>query len=145
MASGAGSPTLVESDFLFGLRDSDAHHVHVLKALELHKSGEMAIRVSSSSVIEVQTVLHSRGLASNVIEDALSLMGGILALNRIVDFVPFELGDAVLSERLRANHRGLGYFDSLHAAVCERLQSTMLSSEGAYEALGLRVLDLDKL
>jgi hypothetical protein len=145
VASGAGSQTLVESDFLFGLRESDVHHAHVLKALELHKSGEMAMRVSSSSVIEVQTVLHSRGLASSVVEDALSLMGGILALHGVRDFVPIELGDAVLSERLRADHRGLGFFDSLHAAVCQRLQSTMLSSEGVYETLGLRVVDLDKL
>jgi len=135
----------VESDFLFGLRESDAHHKHVLKGLELHSRGEMVIRVSSSSVIEVQTVLHSRGLPGNVIEDALSLMGGMLALNGIRDFVPFELGDAVLSERLRASHRGLGFFDSFHAAVCERLQSTMLSSEGVYETLGLRVIDLDRL
>lgn len=146
MASGAGAtPTLVEADFLFGLRESDAHHEHVLKGLELHSSGQMAIRVSSSSVIEVQSVLHSRGLASNVIEDALSLMGGMLALHGIQDFVPIGLGDAVLSERLRAEHRGLGFFDSLHAAICTRTQATMLSSEGVYETLGLRVIDLDRL
>lgn len=145
MASRTSSAVLVESDFLFGLRDSDSHHAHVLKALDMHKGGAIVISVLSSSVIEVQAVLHSRGLRNDVIEDALSLMDIILAQYGIRRFVSLELSDTVLSERLRQDYRGLGFFDSLHAAASHRLGIRLLSSEGIYESLGLQVIDLDEL
>lgn len=145
MASRASSAVLVESDFLFALRDSDPHHAHATKALDMHKGGTIAISVLSSSVFEVQAVLHARGLGNDVIEDALSLMDAILAQYGVRRFVSLELSDTVLSERMRQNYRGLGFFDSLHAAASHRLGIRLLSSEGIYESLGLQVMDLDEL
>ncbi len=145
MASRTGSEVLVESDFLFGLRSSDAHHLHIMRALEMHKSGTISIGVLSSAVMEVQVVLHSRGLSYEVIENALSLMDAVLAQHGVRRFVPLELGDAVLAERMRRKDRRLGFFDSQHAAASQRLGISLLSSEEVYDQMGLDVVDLDRL
>ena len=146
MALGAAPErVLVESDFLFGLRSSDGHHAHVVEALKRHRAGALSIQVLSSAVVEVKTVLHSRGLEPDVIEDTLSLMDAILAQHGVRGFIPLELGDAVLAEKMRRKERRLGFFDSLHAAVSQRLAIRLLSSEQAYADLALQVLDLDSL
>ncbi len=145
MVSRAGSEVLVESDFLFGLRGSDRHHSQVMKALEMHRRGAISISILSSSVMEVWAVLLSRGLRTAAVEDSLALIDAILAENDVHRFVPVEMSDAALAERLRGDRKGLGFFDSLHAAVSRRLGINLLSSEGAYENMGLKVMDLDSL
>lgn len=145
MASRAGAEVLVESDFLFGLRSSDPHHSHVMKAFEMHRRGAISISILSSSVMEVFAVLLSRGLGNAAVEDSLALMDAMLSRNGVQRFVPVEMSDAVLAGRLRGDHKGLGFFDSLHAAASRRLGIRLLSSEGAYDDLGLKVMDLDHL
>lgn len=144
MASRTGPEVLVESDFLFGLRDSDVHHPYVMRALTMHSTAAISIGVLSSAVMEVRSVLCSRGRSHEVIEDALSLMDAMLAQRGVRKFVPLELSDAILAERMRTEEKRLGFFDSLHAAVSYRLGIRLLSSEGAYRSLGLEVMDLDK-
>lgn len=144
MASRAGQQeVLIESDFLFGLRKSDLRHPKVLRALKLHTEDTLSIKVLSSAVLEVRAVLYSRGLGYEDIEDAFSLMGAMLADHGVREFVPLELSDVVVAERMRSQDAKLGFFDSLHAAVSRRLKVELLSSEGMYSRLGLPVLDLD--
>ena len=45
---------LVETDFLFGLRESDSRHSKILHALKMHSDGKLAIKVLSSAVLEAQ-------------------------------------------------------------------------------------------
>ena len=142
--SSTGQKVLVESDFLFGLRQSDRRHENVLRALARHSRGNLTIRVLSSAVAEVRTVLYSRGLGPKESEDVLSLMGAMLAEHGVQEYLPIEIADVVVAERLRADQSQLGFFDSLHAATSKRLGIPVLSSEGAYTRLGLAVLDLDE-
>lgn len=146
MASRAGQEeVLVESDFLFGLSKRDRHHSHVLRALDMHRNGLLSVRVLSSAVMEVRTVLYSRGLRFANVEDALSLMDAKLAEYGIRDFVPVSPSDVVIAERMRSEEAGLGFFDSLHAATSKRLRLQLLSSEGVYREVGLTVRDLERL
>ncbi len=136
---------IVESDFLFGLRKSDARHSSVITALEMHRDGRLRITPLSSAVLEVRTVLYSRGVQSKDIEETFTLMAALLAEYGIDDALPVDIGDVIVAERLRQDEPGLTFFDSLHAAASKRLGITLLSSEGAYRRLGLPAVDLDKL
>lgn len=136
---------LVESDFLFGLRKGDRRHSKVLRALNMHGNGVLSIKVLSSAVMEVRSVLYSRGLSFAGVEDALSLMDAALAEYGVRGFVPLTLGDVVVAERMRSEEAELGFFDSLHAATGKRLKLKLLSSEGIYSKVGLPVTDLNGL
>jgi hypothetical protein len=146
MASETGQQqVIVESDFLFGLRKSDARHSKVIAALEMHREGRLRISPLSSAALEVRTVLYSRGVKSKGIEEAFTLMATILAEYGIDNTLPTNLNDVIVAERLRLEEPDLTFFDSLHAATSKRLGMILLSSEGAYQRLGLPVMDLDKL
>ena len=136
---------LVESDFLFGLRKSDSRHSKVIRSLEKHKEGSLRIRVLSSGVIEVRAVLYSRGLGQKPVEEAFSLMAEILGDYGVEEFVPTELNDVIVAERMRSEWSNLTFFDSLHAAASKRLSQKLLSSEGIYGRIGLNVIDLDTI
>ena len=136
---------LIESDFLFGLRSSDALHSKVMKALRMQSEGRLTLRVLSSAALEVRAVLYSRGFDPADVEEAFSLMAAMLAQYGVGESVPVELADIIMAERLRSEEPGLGFFDSLHAASSKRLGLSLLSSEGVYGRLGLPVIDLDKL
>ncbi len=141
----AGKKALIESDFLFGLRLSDKRHRRVRRALVAHRNGDLQLRVLSSAVVEVRAVLYSRGLGPAESEDALSLMDATLAGYGVREFLPVEMADVVVAERLRLQYPGLGFFDSLHAATSRRLALPILSSEGIYRRIGISTLDLDRL
>ena len=99
---------LVESDFLFGLRLSDVRHDGVVRAPASHRAGSLGIKVLSSAVMEVRAVLYSRGLGLEVSEEALSLMGATLAEHGVREFLPVEIADVVVAERLRLQHTAWG-------------------------------------
>ncbi len=134
---------LVESDFLFGLQVADRRHSRVIRALERHKLGEIVIRVLSSAIVEVRSVLYSSGLSQKKTEDFFSLMGVILDDYGVEEFVPVEPSDVIIAERMRIEYAELTFFDSLHAAVSKRLNLKLLSSEGIYSRIGVGVMDLD--
>ncbi|MHB1867957.1 MAG: hypothetical protein ACYCPP_03330 [Nitrososphaerales archaeon] len=136
---------LVESDFLFGLNKSDRRNAHVIRSLNKHKEGRIEIRVLSSAVVEVRSVLYSRGIGQKHIEEFFSLMAEILCDYGVEEFVPTELSDVIIAERMRAESSTLTFFDSLHAAASKRLNLKLLSSEGIYSKLGLQVIDLDTI
>ena len=145
MASeGERQTALVEADFLFGLRRSDARNKKVAQALAAAKRGELELRVLSSAVLEVRTVIHSRGIGPSKCEEAMSLMDSSLAEHGVREFLPIEIADVVVAERLRGRHPDLGYFDSLHAAQAGRLGVPILGSEGAYQRIGIPFIDLDR-
>ncbi len=145
MAAEAGEQVAVESDFLLGLRKSDPRHSKVVLALKMQKDGKLSLNVLSSAVLEVRAVLYSRGLSPKDVEEAFLLMASILAEYGSDKFLPLELNDVIVAERMRSEESSLGFFDSLHAAVSKRLNIKLLSSEGAYGRLGLPVIDLDKI
>jgi hypothetical protein len=72
-------------------------------------------------------------------------MDGALVEYDAREFLPVELADVVVAERLRVQHPDVGFFDSLHAAASKRLDIPILSSEGIYRRIGISVLDLDRL
>ena len=136
---------IVETGFLFGLRKTDSRHSNVVHALTLHKNGQWYIRILSSAVIEIRNVLYSRGYAPKIIGETLSLMDGILSNFGVQDYVPLELEDLIVGEKLQNDQPRLTFYNSLHASAMKRLGSSVLSSEGIYEGLGIDVVDLDEL
>lgn len=135
----------VESDFLFGLRNSDIRHSHVMRALSRHRQDRIHIEILSSAVVEVRTVLASREIEPKIIEELLSLMAALLDDYGVRDFVPLGLSEVILAERMRSQWADLSFFDSLHAATSKSQKRKLLSSEGIYERVGLDVIDLDSI
>ena len=136
---------LVESDFLFGLREGDSHHEDVTKVLSMHKKGDFRIGVLSSAVVEVRATLHSRGLKSHEVEDSIALMDAMLSEAGIRNYVSVKLSDVVLAEILRSQFRGLTFFDSLHAAISKRVGIPLLSSDPIYRAIGTATRSYEEL
>src|ERR1700683_2319473 len=99
--SGQQEEVIVESDFLFGLRKSDARHSRVIAALEMHRNGRLRITHLSSAALEVRTVLYSRGVQSKDVEETLTLMAALLAEYGVGDALPVNIGDVIVAERLR--------------------------------------------
>lgn len=143
--SAAKEIVLVESDFLFGLGKSDKRHAQVIRSLEMHKSGKIRIQVLSAAVVEVRSVLYSRRLEANEIEEFFTLVSEILSEYGVETFVPTEPSDVLIAERMRAEWSALTFFDSLYAATSKRLNLKLLSSEGIYPRIGLLTIDLDKI
>jgi hypothetical protein len=145
VAESGRQEVIVESDFLFGLRKSDARHSRVIAALEMHRDGMLRITPLSSAALEVRAVLYSRGVQGKDVEETFTLMAALLAEYGVGDALPVNISDVIVAERMRRDEPDLTFFDSLHAAASKRLGITLLSSEGAYRRLGLPVMDLDKL
>ena len=72
-------------------------------------------------------------------------MAGMLVAYGVDEFVPVELSDVIIAERLRNDEKSLSFYDSLHAATSKRLNAKLLSSEGVYRRIGLEAIDLDDL
>ena len=136
---------IVESDFLFGLAKLDKRHSQVVRSLDMHKSGKIQLQVLSAAVVEVRSVLYSRGLGQKEIEEFFALMSEILGEYGVEDFIPTEPSDVVIAERMRKELPALTFFDSLYAATSKRLNLKLLTSEGIYSRIGLEVIDLDTI
>ena len=136
---------IVESDFLFGLAKLDKRHSHVVRSLDMHKSGKIQLQVLSAAVVEVRSVLYSRGLGQKEIEEFFALISEILGEYGVEDFIPTDPSDVVIAERMRQESPALTFFDSLHAATSKRLNLKLLTSEGIYSRIGLEVIDLDTI
>ena len=134
---------LVESDFLFGLGKQDKRHAQVMRSLEMHKSGKIQIQVLSTALVEVRSVLYSRGLGSKEAEEFFTLISEILSEFGVETFVTIEPSDVIIAERMRGDFSALTFFDSLYAATSKRLNQKLLSSEGVYSRIGLETIDLD--
>ena len=135
---------VVESGFLLGLRKSDPRHTKIIHVLEKHRKDEtLRVSVLCSSVIEVRSVLYSRGFSPGLVEETFSTMALLLASYGVVNFIPAELDDVILAERMRIDTPELGFYDSLHASIAKRLPATLLSSERIYQKLGIDFSDLD--
>lgn len=135
---------LVETDFLFGLRKSDPRNGGVMKALKAVKDGQLELQVLASAVLEVRTVLYSRGMSPSECEVVVSTMDFALAEHGVRKFLQTELADLVVAERLMSLHPDLGFFDSIHAAPATRHQIPILGSEGVYQRIGVPFIDLDR-
>lgn len=137
--------TLVESDFLFGVRKGDRNHAGVVKTLGMHKRGSLQLRILSSAVIEVRAVLYSKGLALHQVEDVVSLIDAELNDFGVRIYAPVRLSDIVVAERLRDEFPNLTFFDSLHAAVSKRLGMPLLSNDPIYKEIGVQAVNFDEL
>ncbi len=71
-------------------------------------------------------------------------MAAILDEYGVDEFVPIEVMDVMIAERMRSEEPSLGFYDSLHGSVAKRLNMRLLSSEGIYSVLDLRVIGLDE-
>ena len=136
---------VVESDFLFGLREGDRHHQDVERMLSMNKNGILEIAVLSSAVVEVRAVLYSKGFDLHQVEEAITLMDFMLSEAEIRNFIEVKLSDVVLSESLRSQHGELTFFDSLHAAVAKRADLALLSGDPIYKKIGLKTLNYDEM
>ncbi len=136
---------LVESDFLLGLKKGDRVHADVLRALGMHKRGFLQLRILSSAVIEVRTVLYSKGFSLNQAEDIISLIDAELNDFGVRIYVPIRLSDIVLAEHLRDEFPKMTFFDSLHASASKRLGLSLLSNDPIYEEIGVQALNFSEL
>lgn len=125
---------LVETDFLFGLRPSDHYNSAVEKALKLTKGRKIELKVITSAIFEVRTVLYSQGKSSEEISRVLTLMKQKLDENNIKEeYIQFD--DFILADYLRSQHAKLTYFDALHAAISQRRKVSLYGNDEVLKTL----------
>ncbi|MFW6111201.1 MAG: hypothetical protein ACOC6H_04110 [Thermoproteota archaeon] len=142
MAAGEVPRYLVETDFLFGLREDDSLHPQVMKALEDHKEGEVKLALSSPSTLEVMVVSLSQGVQLEELATATHLMTLELSTHQLHQYLSPSLHDLHTSISLRLENRGVTLFDSLHAALAKNNSVCLLSSDSIYDSLGIDREDL---
>ncbi|MEA2089709.1 MAG: hypothetical protein U9O89_02995 [Thermoproteota archaeon] len=142
MAGGETPRYLVETDFLFGLREKDPLHQNVMKALVDHKEGRVRLTLSSASPLEVMVVALSQGVQLEQLATAIHLMDVELSANKVHRYLSPSLGDIRTSLRMRLENKELTLFDSLHAAAAKNNSLCMLSSDSIYDSLGVNRKDL---
>jgi len=138
----ASRKILVETDFLFGLREKDKLHSQVLKILNMHKRGEIEVQVLSSALLEARVVLYSEGFDPKVIMEIIELMETILLEYDVNTYVPILPVDTIIAENLRIKNDKLGFFDSLHAAISMRTGIPLLSSDKIYDEIPIKRINL---
>ncbi len=123
-----------ETDFLFGLRISDRYNSPVEKTLILAKNKKIEIKVITSAIFEVRTVLYSQGKNPDEISRTLTLMKQKLNNNKIKEeFIKFD--DTILADYLRSQHNRLTFFDALHAAVSQRRKVPLYGNDEVLKEL----------
>lgn len=120
---------LIETDFLFGIRENDELNPLVEKALNQHREGKLDLTVSGAAPIEAHAVMDSQGVDQSTISKALSLMESRLVQEKIDEYTDITLTDMSAATRLRNEIGELTFFDSIHAAISTRTQTPILSSD----------------
>jgi PIN domain nuclease of toxin-antitoxin system len=124
----------VETDFLFGLRHSDRYNSKVEETLKLAKNKNVELKVITSAIFEVRTVLYSQGKNSEEVRKILTLMKQKLDDNNIrEEFI--KLDDFILADYLRSQHEKLTFFDALHAAVSQRRKISLYGNDEVLKTL----------
>ncbi len=122
-------PVLAETDFLFGLSKRDRLYPAVIRVLELHKRGEIRIKISSAAPLEVALVLLSRGFSLSTVVEALRLMEEKLNEYRVREYEPLTLATVREAVRLRTDHGQLTLFDALHIALSSQTGIPLLTAD----------------
>lgn len=120
---------IVETDFLFGIREDDDLNPFVEKALEQHREDKLDLTVSGAAPIEAYAVMASQGVDQSTISEALSLMESKLVQEETDEYTSVTLSDMSTAARLRSKIGELTFFDSIHAAISSRKQTPILSSD----------------
>ncbi len=137
-----GPEYLVETDFIFGLRQGDRLHDHVSAALERNLEGEISLCISAVAPIETNAVMASRGVSEHRISAAFLLINKVLEKNGIESYTKIKIPDMEFASNLRQKLNRLTFFDSLHAAISKRMDIPILSSDPIYDSLDLIWVDL---
>jgi len=136
---------LVETEFLFSLREGNSRYGVALKILKASQQGKLKVEVPSSAVMEAITVLYSYGFNHKQVEEILTLIDAKLIEAGISYYIPLTLTDVVIAARLRAELPQLSFYDSLHAAIAKRTNKYLLSSDPVYKEAGLRVISFEEI
>lgn len=125
----------VETDFLVALlKDDDWLQEAAVGALEDHD-----VHTSILAYAELLVLLYDREEAAYDVD----VPRAVANLLELVPVVPEAHEDAVLAAAALLEEYDLTPFDALHAGVVTTGEGRVLSSEGAYDALGLERVPLE--
>lgn len=140
-----GPEYIVETDFIFGLRQGDRLHDHVSVALERNLEGEVSLCISGVAPIEANAAMASQGICERRIGAAFLLINKVLEKNGIESYTKVTVPDMELALNLRQKGPSLTFFDSLHAAISKRTDIPILSSDPIYDSLDVTWTDLQDI
>ncbi len=120
---------LIETDFLFGLSSSNNHYPHVIKLLKEHKAKKLKLIISGISPVEVVATLLSRGFKLEVISQVLNAMNMKLLEYGVKEYSTLTIQILQLATILRAKHRELTFFDSIHLATAINKDMPLITSD----------------
>lgn len=125
---------LVETDFLFGLRPSDRYYSKVENALKLAQKKQVELKVISSAIFEIRTVLYSQGKRPEEISKILTLMKKKLDEHNVKEEI-IQVDDFILADYLRSKYDELTFFDALHAAMSKRRKIPLYGNDAVLKKL----------
>lgn len=108
---------LVETGFLLALNPRDRSHGWALGLLRAAGRGELELCISPAAPLEASLILRSRGLGDDAVAEVLAAMEEAVSLYTEPRYCSLGLRHLAYAAELRARHRDLTFFDSIHAAV----------------------------
>jgi len=131
---------MVETEFLFGFQPRDTHYEAVSNILKAY----MAIKPFSlcypvSALLEIREVMagHKKEVAERL--NALTFVKA-KAVSFGLSEISLSSDDLILCENLMTEHRGLAFFDGLHASVALNNNLSIVSNDEIYDELGVKRL-----
>jgi predicted nucleic acid-binding protein len=128
---------LIENDVIFAyLNREDPNHNIAKRIFHKLKSGEIAVEISSVSLIEMELIYRSEKMEDRLLRD----LAALAALPN-ARYIPLTPDIAVTSVYLRQNYN-LSFFNSHYAATALSLDGKIISFDHEYEKVpGLTRLD----
>lgn len=135
---------IAETEFLFGVRESDKRNQEVAEILSLCRQGKISnFKVSSSGYLEVCMVMLSNGARAGQIQETLMLLKHKLIESSVLE-LSFSSNDLIRGFELLKRHR-LEFFDALHAGVTLGQNAVIVSNDKIYDRVGVRRVSFDDL
>ncbi len=133
---------ILETEFLFALREGDRFHSQSLEILRMYEELQLTdLKVSTSGFLEVANVLRGRNFRPERIASVLSEMRRRIALHALGEI---ELNSEMIEkceELISKKELHLTYFDALHSAVALLHDRAIISNDDVFDKAGIRRLN----
>ena len=129
---------LIETDIIYAfLNKNDFYHDNANRIIKLINAGELDVKISSISLIELQLIYKSKEIEYEFEMDLIDLQ----RINNIV-WAPLDVASSLTAIHLRKKYN-LSFFDSLHVGIAINLDKQIISQDEVYDNIaGLKRIPL---
>ena len=129
---------LIETDTIYAFfNKNDPYHEFADTIFNMINNGELTVKISSVSLIEMQLIYKSKEIEYEFEMDLIDLQ----RINNI-DWAPLDVASSLTAIHFRKKY-DLSFFDSLHVGIAINLDKQIISQDKIYDNIaGLKRIPL---